>query len=682
MFGWRSGKAPSTGASAPAGPFDRAHDTVEAAIGRVGRSDARSVQGYRFDRFGWIGIALLLVQGLAMLGWSTLLWQRFALTSDYSIYHQAWWLIAHGHLDPFSTLLRGLPFWQNNFELFMWPLALIGVVWSHGPVLLWLQDVCLVGAEVVAWRWMGEVTTSRLGRDGRLLAGTGLALLLANPWAWWAISFDFHMEGVAVLFALLGAYDLAHDRHRAWLWVALTLLCGNAEATWVAGLGLGALCAGRRWWWKGVGLIALGTGWVLFSIALHGDSGGSVIGSYGYLAGPGLSSPPSLSVLAFDIVTHPGRLIGALASHWVDIWANLAPAGLIGIASAWALGPALPILLADDLLRGNMFAEPLFQSVLLYVLVPLGTVLVLTRIARRWPRFAIGAGAALVANAAAWSIIWAPQVPATWMRVSPAAAMVLARADAAIPTSAEVIASQGVAGRFSGRILLYPVMAPSQQIPLRSRDTWWVLAPTVGIETAPSANEFALAEELAVALHARLVFHGHGIWVFHWVPPAGLDFINIPGDVTAEQGWLFPGAAGSAVLNGPPSSWHLAASGRRGYVLAGDYWREPPGPYRASVTIDSSGPVNVEVWNDTGDVLLARRSVPPNGRMDTVSFSVAAARFYSHHLFQGWGPFQMASVPRQGGDRLEIRVWSPGQATVLIKQVRLQPADFPVRQAP
>src|ERR1035441_97399 len=33
---------------------------------------------------------------------------------------------------------------------------LIGVVWSHGPVLLWVQDVCLVGAEMVAWRWIRE----------------------------------------------------------------------------------------------------------------------------------------------------------------------------------------------------------------------------------------------------------------------------------------------------------------------------------------------------------------------------------------------------------------------------------------------------------------------------------------------------------------------------------------------
>lgn len=645
---------------------------VESLTGGVGRSDGRSAQRYRLDRFGWVGVALLLVQCLAMLGWSTLLWQRFALTWDYSAYHQAWWLIAHGRLDPFSTIL-GMPFWQNNFELFMWPLALIGAVFPHGPVLLWLQDICLVGAEVVAWRWMCEVTATRLRGQGRLLAGVGLVLLLANPWAWWSISWDFHMEVAALPFALLAAYDLAHGRHRAWLWVAVTLLCGDAEATWVAGLGIGAVLAGRRWWWKGIALIAIGAGWLLLSTSVHGDSGGSVIGLYGYLAGPGLSSAPSLSTLIFQVSTHPGRALSALLRHRVDIWANLAPEGLVGIASPWVLGLTLPVLLANDLVRGNRFsAEPGFQSVLLYVIVPFGTLLVLAWLHQRWRWLALGLGGAAVVNALAWSAIWGPATPATWLRVPAASAAVLARADALIPPSAEVVVSQGVAGRFSDRSLIYPVLLPAQSIPLRNRGTWWVVAPSVGIETVPIADEAALVAELAGPLHATLVLQGHGVWVFHWMAPAGLESIVVPGVPTVANAWLFPGAAGTPFLDGPASSWHLVSTGHAGYVLAGDYWRERPGHYEATVMLASTGPVNVEVWNATGNVLLARRSIVATDGLQTISMPVDAERAYPHHLFQGWGPFQAASVLPPAGNQLEVRVWSAGGGLVDVKQVGIR----------
>ncbi|MHB8324913.1 MAG: DUF2079 domain-containing protein [Candidatus Dormibacteria bacterium] len=626
------------------------------------------MQRYRLDRFGWVGVALLLVQGLGMLLWSTLLWQRFALTSDYSAYHQAWWLIAHGQLDPFSTIL-GLPFWQNDFELFMWLLAPIGVVLSHGPVLLWLQDVCLVGAEMVAWRWMYEVTATRPVWQGRVLAGVGLVLLLANPWAWWSISFDFHMEFVAAPFALLAAYDLAHERRRAWLWVVLTLLCGDAEATWVAGLGIGALLAGRRWWWKGVGLILLGAGWLLFSVAVHGDSGGSVIGAYGYLAGPGLSSGPSLSTLVFQVATHPGRAVSALFGHRVDLWANLAPGGLVGIANPWVLGLAVPVLLANDLVQGDLFSRPAFQSVLLYVIVPLGTVLVLMLLHRHWVGLALGLGAVAVANALAWSAIWGPATPATWLRVPAASAALLARADALIPPSAEVLASQGVAGRFSDRSLIYPILLPAQQVPLRNRNTWWVVAPSVGIETESSVAGAALVAELAGPLHATLVLQGHGVWVFHWVAPARLQSIVLPGLPSVANAWLFPGAAGRPFLDGPASSWHLVSTGHAGYILVGDYWREPPGHYQASVMLASTGPVNVEVWNATGNVLLARRSIPATYGLQTISMPVDAVRAYPHRLFQGWGPFHAASVPPPAGNQLEIRVWSAGGGGVDVQQV-------------
>ncbi|MGC1406848.1 MAG: DUF2079 domain-containing protein [Candidatus Dormiibacterota bacterium] len=610
-----------------------------------------------------------------MLAWSTLLWHRFAQTRDYSAYYQAWWLIAHGHFDPFSTIL-GVPFWQNNFELFMWPLALIGVVLSHGPALLthgptllWLQDACLVGAEVVAWRWMREETAKLAGLPGRLLAGIGLVLLVANPWAWWSISFDFHMELVAVPFALLAAYDLAHERRRMWLWAVITLLCGDAETTWVVGLGLGALLAGRRWRAKGVVLIVLGIAWLLLSTSLHGDRGGSLIGAYGYLVGPVVSSAPSLSTLVLHIVTHPGEVLTELWRHRVDTLANLAPGGLVGIANPWILGLALPVVLATDLFQGNRFSQPLFQNILLYVVVPLGTVLVLTYLYRRWRGVALGLGALAVANALVWSAIWGPQIPATWLLVPGPSAAVLARADALIPPSAEVVVSQGVSGRFGDRSLLYLVFAASQRIPLRSRDTWWIVAPSVGIETESTIAGAALVAELAGTLHAHLVLHGAGVWIFHWVAPAGRHSIAVAKTPTVVKAWLFAGTAGTPLVNGPASSWRAASTGHAGYVVSGDYWRESPGDYEATVTLAASGRVKMEVLNATGNVVLAHRSLASTDGLETISMPVPATRAYPQHPFQGLGPFHVEFIPQPPGDLLVVQVWSSGRGRVDVQQV-------------
>lgn len=631
---------------------------------------------YRLDRLGWIGVGLLLLQGVAMLGWSTLLWHRFALGGfDYGIYHQAWWLIAHGYRVPFDTVL-GFAFWRNNFELIMWPLALLGVVWPHGPSLLWLQDASLVGAELVAWRWMREATVARAGRHGHSIAIVGLVLLLANPWAWFSISFDFHVELVAVIFEMLAAYDLAHERRRAWLWAALTLLCGSGEATWVAGLGLAAIVAGQRWRRSGLALLALGVAWVGGVIVIHGDAGGNVLAIYGYLARARPLHHLTIAGLVVGIVTHPGRALSALFRHRIDIWANLAPAGLLGILNPWALGLSLPVLLQNELLPGqNLFSSPLFQSVLLYVIVPVGTVLVLLRLHGRWPRLTVGLGAVIAANAMVWSAIWAPYIPERWLRVSAPSARILARADAMIPSSAEVIASNGVAGRFSDRALLYPVLSPSQVIPLQARDTWWIIAPRAGVEPDPALDESALIAELAGPLHAKLVMQGQGVWVFQWSPPSGRRALTVPRLPTSIPGWLYAGREGRPLLDGPSSTWRLGSDGDAGYVLAGDYWRVRPGRYQATVTMSSTARADVEVWNSTGHVLLARRVIPATNGQVKVAIPVVADRVYPHSVFDGWGPFQGGFPGPPHDDQLEIRVWEAGAGGLVeVRQIQMRPA--------
>jgi hypothetical protein len=256
--------------------------------------------------------------------------------------------------------------------------------------------------------------------------------------------------------------------------------------------------------------------------------------------------------------------------------------------------------------------------------------------------------------------------------VSSPAAATLAAVQARIPASAEVIASQGVVGRFSGRADVHE-LAHTGSTPITSRDVWFVITPSAGVELEPVASALALIGKLAGPLHATLVAHGHGVWAFRWRPPPGVRTLRIPDGSAGLPAWAAPGAA-RAVLAGPPSSWHAASSGAAGYVADGLAWQEPVGRYQAAVTLSASGPVNVEVWNDNGGVLLVRRTVPAATGEQTETVPVAVPVRYPARSYSGWGPFRAEFVPPPPGQRLEIRVWAPRGTAVSVYQARLIPA--------
>ncbi len=113
-----------------------------------------------------VGWALLGAQLLGMLVFSTVQYKRFTLTGDFANYSQAWWAIAHGHLDPFSTGL-GVPFWKNNGEFALWPLSLLFYLHPHPVVLLWVQDIVVVVTELIVFRWILAVIEGARGRIPR-----------------------------------------------------------------------------------------------------------------------------------------------------------------------------------------------------------------------------------------------------------------------------------------------------------------------------------------------------------------------------------------------------------------------------------------------------------------------------------------------------------------------------------
>jgi hypothetical protein len=620
-----------------------------------------------------IGYAVLGLELVGFLVWSTIQYQRYALTFDFAMAHQAWFQIAHGNLDPYSSV-EGISAWRDHSEFILWPLAPLYWVWPHGVTLLWLQDVCVIGAAAVAFTWLCELAgRHRHGRDAAWLAGAGLVLLVANPWMWWAVSFDFHIEPVAILFAALLARDVANGRRRAWAWVAPLLACGDVAGTYLAGLGLGGVLAGRRSRLTGAIMACLGVGATLVITLVHGNSGsGSGLQAYAYLARPGSSGAAlSLGALVTGIVTHPLGVLRALWARRVDILANLAPAGLVGLGDLMVLPLVLVVLLANTLF-GVLIAEPTFQAVPVYVLLPVGTVAVLGRLMRRHRRGATLLACLLAAQALGWVAVWAPRTPGQWLRVSAPAAATLASIEARIPASAEVIASQGVIGRFAARADVHNLGGPGI-VPVRG-ETWFVITPLVGVQTQSMASAMALIGELAGPLRATLVTHAHGVWAFHWTPPAGVHSVTVLGDTTPLPAWaapLAPGAVGRPVMTGPAGTWRVTSTGGRGYVSDELAWLEPPGRYQALVSLSATGPVTVEVWNDTGNVLLARRSVPTTTGVESVSLSVDATTAYQARVYSGWGPFRADFVPPPRGERLEVRVWSPGGEMVNVYSAEL-----------
>ena len=626
-----------------------------------------------------IGLVVLAVQLLGLFVWSSVLVNRYALTWDFAAYHQVWWLLGHGNLDPFNTS-TGVPLWAGQAEFLLWPLALLGDIWPHTVTQLWVQDLAIVGAEAVAFLWMCDLAGTLRGPRVRpslpiLLAATGLVLLVADPWVYWTVSFDFHMEPIGTLFVLLAGrtlYRNPSDR-RIWLWVVLALTCGDVVTTFVVALGVSGMLAGQAWRRMGFQIAAVGLAWSLVIVAFGANKAAGLVGNYAYLATPSGAGPGaglSLGQIATGALGHPGRVAGVLWSRWLGIYASVSAGGLIGVVSPWVVVAAVLAVLENGLNHNLGFLAPGFQEILLLVLLPLGTVNVLVRLARRRPRWASVLAVVVAGNAIAWSAVWLPQTADRWLRVSPAAAAALASIQRQIPTADEVVVSQGVAGRFSERTWVYSILEPGN-VPVHASTVWVIVAPAEGVETAPIPVSDALISELAGSLHATLVIHDAGIWAFRWNPPPGTRVLHVPSSVPTVAAWTTPGPAGRSVTTGLSADWRAVGTGGPGYVVAGDYWRELPGHYQATVELSTSVAVYVEVWDATGNVVLARRDIPPTNGFTAVSLAIDARHSYPTHTYAGTGPFRILPVAPLPGDELEVRVWTAGGGLVSVSAVEL-----------
>jgi hypothetical protein len=611
------------------------------------------------------GYALLVAELVGFAWWSVVLVNHYALTSDFSAYNQATYLIAHGHLDPYSSSFR-FPFWQNDGEFIFWPLAAIERIWPHLVTLKWLQDIAVVSAEAIAFGWICEIAAVRAAETGTVrlpvaLVGLGALMLISDPWLVWTVSFDAHPEAFGAPFLIAAARDVYRGRRTTWLWAIATIGCGAVSASYLAALGGALMLSGRRWGRVGLAFVVLGAGWTLALHALGSGLGSGVSGLYGPLiAGPGGAIPADASTgtLIRAFFSHPGRFVDTMWRSRVDLWATVSPIGALGLVWIPALVPGILILAEGGLNLGFNFSFPSFQNCSLVAFVAVGTIELCSLWARRGGHVARWAMPLLIVllavNAVAWSVVWLPQTEHRWLRVSPGAARILAGINARIGPGDEVVASQGIAGGFSERQWLHPVVSSDLAFGVRAPRVWVIFAPDVGIETASVSGIRADVSQLAARPGARLVTARDGIWAFEWSPRRGARTLTL-GGAGASQ-------AVNPVCRGPVTHWHLTSDGHQGYVLDKAFWREPPGTYSATVSLDVTSAADVEVWDDTTSRLLARRTVPDTEGPTTEQLTVPVSRLGKQHPFEGWGLWRAVPQAPATGDVLEVRVWTPGGA--------------------
>ncbi len=467
-------------------------------------------------------------------------WDDYSLTIDFAVFHQAWWLLGHGHLSPFDTI-GGHLFWKDQFNLTFWPFGLLWPVSHSSFTLLVAQDVTIALASLVAGWWACDAVETRL--RGRVVTATAvilatIAALVLDPWAFETAYFDYHAEPLAALFLLLAGRALWRGRRFSpYLWGLLAMASCTAGATLAFGLGAGAATTGGGRWRRGVVLAGIAIAFTALVVVLGANSGTRLGPTYGYLAGgkPVGNGLSGALAIAGGVVTHPGTAWHVLWSRRRALSLIFTAGGVLGVLTGWGAGVALVDVLTNGLNSAPSFTSLIsggFQNFPAVLFVLVGSALAACWLLDRERRFLLGRDArplrwlgrragsvvgVLVGLAAlSTTLVLAAHddggMTATWLRVPPASARQVGRILGEVPTSWEVAVSQGIAGRFGGRSQVYAYEAAHQTVPLITSRVLFVVAPAVGIEPVAAPVAWAAVHALIVRYHGRVIARRAGVW--------------------------------------------------------------------------------------------------------------------------------------------------------------------------
>lgn len=469
---------------------------------------------------------MLVAQGVLLLVATTGVYRSGQLSADFAHFHQAWYLMAHGHLNPTSTFYPST-FLNQHGELIMWLIApLYWLNRDQGLTLLVLQALAIVASIAVAASWL--LAVARRHRLSAPVTGICVGVLLAlcafNPWIYAVVYEDFHIEVLAALFALAAGRDLylGHGR-RAVVWILLGLLSGDVAASYVVAVGLALAVAAPGARRRGLVMGGAGVLWVAFLAGIGANTSSPVYG-YAYLAGrPRIGTGPGG---LFDIVKgtllHPSRPVHQLRVAGGAIGHNIVPSGILGILDPLMVIPVVAVLLTNGLNSQPVFIGASFQNLAIYIFAPLGTALLCARLAsgRSWRTAAVAVVAAVsVGSALAFDL---PKLHdgAEIRDAMPAEAQTqLAQVLALTAPSAEVVSTYGVVGRFSSRRWVFTLIDPGASIPVRASQIEFVLAPSLGVNQFPKVFDKATQTFVTAHLQARQIYAGSLVRAYLWRPP-------------------------------------------------------------------------------------------------------------------------------------------------------------------
>jgi len=492
-------------------------------------------------RFRWaVVLAGPVVLGLWLVGlvaFSTTLVHHAYVSADFATYNQAWTLVGQGHLDPVDTVwLNHVPFVTADFELVIWPLALLHLILPQPVTLLWVQDIAVAGCGLVLYRWVLDYLERRRVPvvPTAAIACATLAVFIANPGIYQTLLYDVHMEPISTVFILLAGRDLwLGKQRRAWIWIGIALLCGAFAAITVIGLGVSAVLAGTSTRRSGLLCMLAGVGW-LGLITLVGANKGSDLNYYAYLAGRStLPTGGGIVLVLLGILGHPQRVVSQLHSRLSLMWILIKPVGIVGLASAWGFGIPVTVMVVDALNSQYEFTYQAFQNFAVFPFVLLGTVMVLVWIGQRFRWGAVPAVAVAVAvlsTALVYGIHTSPgNIRWAVAQVPEAQAAQLRNALQRTPADAGVVATIGVIGIFGGRKSIY-YFTPGGTYPVDGHPMVFVFYPAneaTGPLIKPSADE-AASVFVRDALHARTLVDKAGITAYIWRPPPGTTAVKFP----------------------------------------------------------------------------------------------------------------------------------------------------------
>ncbi len=351
-----------------------------------------------------------------------------------------------------------------------------------------------------------------------------------NPWLYSGAQQDFHFEALAACFAIAAAYELwAGHTRRCWLFVALTLACGDVAGTYVAGIGIAFVCFVPRVRRQAAAVLGAGIAWVLL-VDLIGANQGSPVGAYGYLAlhQPISAGPRGAVSIIHGVIAHPSRPLRRINDSWVESARLLGPTGGLGLVNPWTWGVIVVTLLENVLNSADAFREPIFQNFAVYLFATAGTGLLLVLVAGRTARRQVLAG--LLLAGALVSALWFDSGHHQYL-VYPSsveAGQELAHVRERIPADAEVISTFGTVGRFAGRRSVHTFLQGGNTVPIDEHLVVVVLAPTTGNQPTPPRVIEELRVLLVEQLHAETIWSGATVSAYQWRPGPGQRTITIP----------------------------------------------------------------------------------------------------------------------------------------------------------